>query len=156
MLAFNALTFFFGVGLTVPPPMAENLTSIFQQFCLETKGDRAAFDAQINSATGLVKISAPSLFSGLEFNRRWKVGTIELSFTDAPPPTRRECAVTASTRGEFDGQAIAAKVSKVAGTVLQQSDRNRWIGRTLSGETLLVINRVVPDGFGGVEIILQP
>ena len=156
MIILSVLAFALGVSPTVPPPKVEDLTSVFERFCLETRADRAAFDAQISRADGLEKVSAPLLPSGFEVHRRWKLGNIQLSFTDAPPPTPRMCAVTLGARGGFDGQAIATQIAKVGRTVLQQSENNRWIGMMPSGETLLINNRQNPDGFGDVEIVLLP
>lgn len=156
MIALTALALAYAAPAAEPRPAPADIVALFASYCLDTRADRTAFDAKIGASTELEKISAPLLFSGLEFHRRWKAGAIELSFTEAPPPTPRSCAVTSGARGGFDGQAMVAEVAKASNTVMQQEATDRWIGMTPGGETLLVNNRPNPDGFGDVEIILFP
>ncbi|HEX8374292.1 MAG TPA: hypothetical protein VF606_03845, partial [Geminicoccaceae bacterium] len=108
------------------------------------------------------KTSSPSLFSGLEFNRRWSVGRVALAYLDAPAPPFRSCSVTASVRGGFEAASILAAMAKLPKAprldLAEQGPGGfaRWTAALPGGSTLFVNNRPNPLGFGDVEIILRP
>ncbi|HEX8623101.1 MAG TPA: hypothetical protein VF718_14125 [Allosphingosinicella sp.] len=141
-----------------PPPSGAALASAFSRYCLATGGDRSKFDAEVERAK-IRKTSSPSLFSGVEFNRRWDVEGVELAYLDAPPPSGRACSVSAAVRGGYDGASIASAVAAAAKTTLHQtgqSDGMRvWESIDAQGNVLIVNNRVGPY-FAGTEIILRP
>lgn len=160
MTSFMLLAVFLAQASAEPDATPEQLAAVFDRFCLRTGADRTRFDAEIAIAPELQKTSTPSLFSGVEFNRRWTAGAINLAFLDAPAPAGRSCAVTATARDGFDGKAIAVQVAKVAAVELERRDGRAafigWTGTSSNGATIIVNNRTSRTGFGDVEIILRP
>jgi hypothetical protein len=147
-----------GPPIMVTAPDAASLVAAFSRFCVATGGDRAKFDAEVERA-GVRKMSNPSGFSGLEVNRRWAVGKVELAYLDAPSPAGRSCSVSAGIRGGYDGAAIASAVAAAAGTPLRQTELTTsmrvWKAIDARGNFLIINNRFGPY-FSETEIILRP
>jgi hypothetical protein len=161
-MALFALVLAQAVGLAEPPATPDQLVATFERFCLRTHADRENFDAVIASAPEARKVSSPSLFSGVEWNRRWKIGSVELSFLDAPPPSGRSCGVTAGAPGGFDGAAIVGEVTRLPNVTKldfisgDPAAFARWSGVVSDGSTIIINNRPNQRGFGDIEIILRP
>ena len=162
MILWALLTLSQAAAPVEPVATPEQIASTFERFCLKTGADRDRFDAEIARAPEVRKTSSPSLFSKVELNRRWKSGSVEISFLDAPPPAGRLCGVTSSARGGFDGRAIIKRISNFsdfANLALVDGDPDdvaRWSATSHDGSTLIVNNRPNPLGFGDVEILLRP
>ena len=142
-----------------PKPSVDEIAAAFQHFCVGTEGDRGRFDALVESMPALQKTSQPSLFSGVEFNRRWALGSIEIAFLDVPPPNRRQCS--ASGRGSFGEADVARIVSGLSGSsdmhlVTQVPGYMAWSGTTASGATVALNFRTTPGGTGDFSMSLLP
>jgi hypothetical protein len=161
-MALFALVLAQAVGLAGPPATSDLLLATFERFCLQTHADRDTFDAAIASAPDATKLSSPLTSSKVESNRRWKIGSVELAFLDAPAPAGRSCSVTAREPGGFDGATIVREVAKLTASTTfdlvggDPATIARWSGIASDGSIIIINNRPNPHGFGDVEIILRP
>lgn len=131
----------------LPTPLLatpDELVSAFDRFCVQTHAKRELFDAEINRAPDWIKASSPSLFSKIEFNKRWKNAGVELAFLNAPPPSSDSCSVVGYFDGASDEASLPGAVAKIkeAGKLsLIEKDsrgRERWVGSTRDGSKLIV------------------
>ena len=166
-IAWCALISVWSIALSAParaqppsPVTAEQLLAGFERFCRSSFADSAAFDAAIAAATEFNKVSRPSLFSGVELNRRWRADGMTLSYTNAPGPLHPQCAVTGTAAADLDPDAVAAMLARRLALISDQRDPSgyrQWTFRDESAGYWVYFNlRPLPRGQPDVELLLHP